>query len=57
MRVRSWGLAQKRGFTGREIIAGEVSNSDIVICAIDILLNTCSYLQIKESSMLVYRQP
>jgi hypothetical protein len=57
MRVRSWGLAQKRGFTGREIIAGEVSNSDIVICAIGILLNTCSYLQIKESSMLVYRQP
>jgi hypothetical protein len=56
MRVSSRGLAQKRRFTGREIIAGQVSDSDVVICAIGILLNTCSYLQIKESSLLVYRQ-
>jgi hypothetical protein len=50
------GLAQKRGFTGRELTAGQPSDSDVVICAIGILLNTCSYLQIKESSLLVYRQ-
>jgi hypothetical protein len=53
MRVSSRGLAQKRGFTGREIIAGEVSDSNIVICAIGILLNTCSYLQLKESRILL----